>query len=364
MSRIHENKFNPDYAIHPGEILEETLEARGIKKHDLATRCQISTKHLSQIINGKAPVTADTAIQLERALGVSANIWNNLESQYRLFGAQQKENESLQKSTEWLNDFPVSELNKRGYIEKSSDDVETLKSLLQFLGVSSPGAFKEQWEQMTPAVLYRSAPKFESSRESIASWLRICELEAENVDTEPFDSRIFRSNLESIRSLTCEDPEVFEPKIKKFCSDAGVCLVFVKELPQTRLCGATRWLASNKALLMLSLRYKWEDIFWFTFFHEAAHILFHSKRKIFVEETTDASGPQEEEANDFASDFLIPKSDYKKLTKSKVLTRTVINDFASSQGIAPSIVVGRLQHDGIIGFDTYNDLRRRFTLEN
>ena len=59
-----ENRFEPDYAIHPGEILEETLAARGIKKAELAERCQISTKHLSQIINGKAPVTADTAIQL------------------------------------------------------------------------------------------------------------------------------------------------------------------------------------------------------------------------------------------------------------------------------------------------------------
>jgi len=356
-----ENRFEPDYAIHPGEILEETLAARGIKKAELAERCQISTKHLSQIINGKAPVTADTAIQLERALGVSANIWNNLESQYRLFQARQQERERLSQGQEWLKRFPVAELAKRGYIESSSDYIETLKNLLQFLGVSSTEAFERQSSRV--AVLYRRAAAYESSTESIAAWLRIGELEAESIETDPYDVQVFRRNLSTIRALTREDPQSFEPKMKELCRNAGVALVFARELPKTRLSGATRWLSSQKALIMLSLRYRWDDHFWFTFFHESAHILLHPKKKIFIEETRSVSEPLEDEANEFAANFLVPEGEYLTLARGVGLSRPRIESFAAGQGVAASVVVGRLQHDKVIGFNTYNDLRRRFQLD-
>jgi len=78
-------QYKPDYAVPPGEILEEILEARNIKKRDLAERCGLSAKTVSLIISGKAPITPGTAIQFERVLGVPANIWNNLEANYRLF---------------------------------------------------------------------------------------------------------------------------------------------------------------------------------------------------------------------------------------------------------------------------------------
>jgi len=78
------DQFYPDYAIHPGEILMETLEARNMKKSELAERCGLSPKTVSLILNEKAPITPETAIQLERVLGVSANIWINLDANYRL----------------------------------------------------------------------------------------------------------------------------------------------------------------------------------------------------------------------------------------------------------------------------------------
>ena len=81
--------FTPDYAVTPGEILEETLESRGIKKSAFAERCGLSAKTVSQIIHGKAPVTPETAIQFERVLGVSAAVWNNLEAFSRSYGLRE-----------------------------------------------------------------------------------------------------------------------------------------------------------------------------------------------------------------------------------------------------------------------------------
>ena len=73
-------KYEPDYVVTPGEILEENLEARNIKKNDLAQRCGLSTKTISLIINGTAPISPETALCFQRVLGVSANIWSNLEA--------------------------------------------------------------------------------------------------------------------------------------------------------------------------------------------------------------------------------------------------------------------------------------------
>ena len=61
MNTVKQYTFKPDYSVHPGEILGETLKARSISQSELASRCGISEKHVSQIINGKASVTSETA---------------------------------------------------------------------------------------------------------------------------------------------------------------------------------------------------------------------------------------------------------------------------------------------------------------
>ena len=79
------NEYRPDYASSPGEILEETLEFRGIQEKDFAERCGLSAKHIHQIIGGEAPVTPDIAMLFEQVLGIKSHMWNNLEANYRSF---------------------------------------------------------------------------------------------------------------------------------------------------------------------------------------------------------------------------------------------------------------------------------------
>lgn len=350
--------FAPDYSVAPGEILAETLEARRIPQAELAARCGLSEKHVSQIINGKASITSDTALLLERTLGVAASLWLNLESSHRLYLARQAEQEKLEQYSAWAAQFPQRELAARAYVPAFRDVEEKTRALLGFFGVTSPDAWEKQYAQL--AVAYRGTTAFRRSREAVACWLRIGELEAAHVDTAAYNRSRFQEALQAIRGLTRLRVTEFEPRMRALCRDAGVALVFVPELPRTRLSGATRWLTPDKALVIQSLRYRTDDQFWFTFFHEAAHVLLHGKRTLFVDEAGIERTPEEDAANRFAADLLIPPAAYRQLREATAPSKAEVVSFAERIGIAPGVVVGRLQHDGVIPFDRFQDLKRKF----
>ncbi|MHB8205004.1 MAG: ImmA/IrrE family metallo-endopeptidase [Desulfomonilaceae bacterium] len=353
------NEYRPDYASSPGEILEETLEGRGIQKKDFAERCGLSAKHIHQIIGGEASVTPGTAILFERVLGIDSQIWNNLEAKYRSFKARQMAKQEAEGLFKWSKKFPVKELINRGFIEQPKNQSHTVEYLLRFFGVASTEAWNFKYGSM--AVSYRHSPSFNSEKEHLATWLRIGELLAQRINTEPYNRLRFKQALSEIRSLTGRDPGEFEPKMKELCRQTGVAIIFVREFPRTHVSAATRWLSQDKALIQLSLRYKANDHFWFSFFHEGAHILLHGKKNVFIEDSRDDSDA-EVEANNFAANTLIPLQRYRLFTDKGILTENSISLFAESINIASGIVVGRLQYDKKIGFDQFNHLKVRFEL--
>ena len=206
-------RYEPDYAVAPGEILEETLQSRGMQKIDLAGRCGLSAKQTSLIISGKAPVTPETAINFERVLGISANIWNNLEAKFRLHKARKLDYDELSKHEDWLDRFPIKELGRRGIIDKNEDTPRRISQLLDFFGVGSVATWQECYEQLQ--VSFRRSPAFESSIEAVVTWLRIGELKAAEIDCNSYDKSKFDAALDKIRRLSCEEPKVFEPKMKE-----------------------------------------------------------------------------------------------------------------------------------------------------
>jgi len=129
-----------------------------------------------------------------------------------------------------------------------------------------------------------------------------------------------------------------------------------------RAWGVTHWLSPDKAVLQLSLRGKTDDHLWCTFFHEAAHILLHPKRDIFVElnGTTDR---REEEANRFASDFLIPPADWQLVIRTQPRSAADIQALAKRLGITPSILVGRLQREKLLPWTHLNALKIKLGLK-
>ncbi len=356
-----QDSFNPDYVVHPGEVLEEILEARGMQKGEFAKRCGLSAKTVSQIINKKHPVTPGTSLQLERTLGLSADIWNGLDSKYRLHLARQLEVNEKSSVIEWASKFPLSQLKKRNIVTETRDKWEAALQLFHFFSVSSVITWDEVYGSIP--VSYRKTSAYESSTHSVLAWLRIAEIEAEDIETDSYDRRLFKRSLEKIRKLTTTEPEVFEPRMKDLCRKSGVAVVFVSELPKTRLCGATRWLANNKALLVLSLRYKSDDQFWFSFFHEAGHILLHDKTRVFIDEVEKNKNILEEEANKYAQDMLVPEEAYSDFIEADNFYKSSIIKFAESINIAPGIVVGMLQHEGHIPYKWHNGLKQKFILK-
>ena len=349
--------FEPDYVVTPGEILEELLRERDITQTNFASRIQMSTKALNQIIKGKAPITPETALKFEAATGMSAGTWGALESSYRNSLAKEQESIRLEKIVNWLEGFPVSDLRRLGYIASTSrDKVGQVAELLRFFEVVNPQAWEEVWLQ--PQVAFRTSRTYTPSIKSLSVWLRLGDIQARTVETGEFSRQEVAKELPSFRSLMRKDGKSVVPKLTSMCNQLGIVLVFVPELSGTRCSGAARWLAPERALIQLSIRHKTDDHFWFTFFHELGHLLKHSKKAFFVDTDNGHEGSVEErEADKFAEICLIPSQYEAEMQNMNDLVS--VQAFAKKIGASEGVVVGRLQHLGIWSFSKGNELKAK-----
>ena len=351
------NQYRPDHAIPPGWILEERLEVEGISHAEFARRCGRSPKLISEIISGKAPLEPGTALQFEKVLGVDAGIWLGIESNHQLHRAREAEAGEAAAWTEWVKMFPVRDLVKRGCFERPESDVETVSKLLAFFRVGSVEAWNARYGLTN--VAYRHSPCFKSNEAALATWLRLGEIEAESQVCADYSESRFKQAIRAIRSLTREEFTQALPQTKELCNEAGVALALVEPLPKTALSGAARWLSPRKAVIQLTARHKTDDHLWFSFFHEAAHVLLHSKKGVFVDETNGNGAELELEANEWASDTLIPQRAWHPFVARSPRSARAVKAFAEEQGIAPGIVVGMLQHKGHLPWTHLNALKVR-----
>ncbi|MEV5803771.1 ImmA/IrrE family metallo-endopeptidase [Streptomyces parvulus] len=339
----------------------EFLEESGMTQREFALRSGLSAKHLNQLIKGIVSLSPEVAERLENVTGIKARFWNRLEADYQSTRKRLREARDPGLFSSWCKSLPVRELVKRGQVpEEPSDKESRWDQLLAFFGVSSLDAWIELYEK--PAVAFRQTKAFEAKVGAVAAWLRLGEVAAQAIACDPFDKRGLQSELIRLRSLTLLPPAQFEHDLVKTCARHGVAVVFVKEITGSRACGATRWLSPNKAIVQLSLRYKTDDQFWFTVFHELGHVLMHGKQDVLVESdrNSEAEDPREVEANQFARDLLIPPQAAKRLEGLRSISS--VQSFAREIGIAPGIVVGRLHHEKKWPHSWGNGLKRRFDL--
>jgi addiction module HigA family antidote len=331
--------FSPDYVVAPGQHLATALATKGMSQAELAVRIGRPQKTINEIIKGKAAITPDTALQLERALGISAKIWNGLEANYQLQLAEHRDRARLEGYADWAERLPLAELRKRGHITDTGSKVDLVRRCLKFFGIDSP----ESLPASSTVASFRQSPAFEPDDLALCVWLRLGELEAEGMECAPYDRARFRSLLDGLRTLTRDsDLQRIKRTLQNDCRKYGVAVCFTSELRHTHVSGAARWIAPDKAMIQLSCRYKSDDHFWFTFFHECAHILLHGKKEGFLE-WNGASTHEEEEANDFAANHLIPRQALLSLMKERPLSEERLVGFAEQVGVAPGIVVGQLQ---------------------
>jgi addiction module HigA family antidote len=348
--------YEPDYVVAPGETLLDLLADKAMSQAELARRTGLSPKHINQIAKGAASITADTATRFERALGVRAGIWLSLQATYEAGSFRQTESRQLEAEVGWLAQIPLAELIRRGHVRRRRHPVEQLREVLNFFGVANKEAFAALWNE---TAAFRQSRAFDSDPGSVAAWLRIGEIEAARINSAPYDKDRFVEALRQARQLTLiREPDVFLSELKDICARAGVAVVVVKETPKARVFGAARWLGAEKALIQLSFRYKSNDVFWFTFFHEGRHVLQEIKRQTILEGKDTEEDELERDADQFAAELLIPSAYRRRLHDIETLADA--RELADELGIAVGIVVGRLHFLELKPYSWGSNLKWRY----
>lgn len=356
------NTFRPNYAVPPGWVLDEHLTVRGWSQAEFARRCDRSPKLISEIVAGKAPIEPQTALQFENVLGLKAEIWLGLEKDFQLHNARQAEAERAAEHAGWAKKFPVRELVKRRLLPETKGGADLVQALCRFFGIATPEALDKQFTHLQGS--FRHSPKFDSNVNSVKTWLRIGELQA--AGTGPvcsFDKSKFLEALKKIRNATGLGFAVAMTAMRQLSAEAGVTVLTVPPLPGLAVSGVAFWLNQERPVIMLTVRHLRDDHLWFSFFHEAAHLLLHDRRTVYLDDgKAGHDAPEEREADAWARNFLIPSEFTPALHRVGTLEgvaakRDAVIQIARQLGIAPGIVVGRLQHDGIIPWNWLNNLK-------
>lgn len=346
----------------PGLTIQETIDALDMSQAELAERMGRPKEKINELIKGKIALSTDTAFQLERVLGIPSSFWLNMEREYRdeLYKIHRKE--KLENNISWLKEFPVAYLQKLKILPDSKDKGALVEHLLSFFRIASP----EQWFNIyihnSTAVSFRISLENTTNPGAITAWLRYCELQAENLVLKPFDKSVFKAKLIEIRNKTDMLYDNTLDFIVNQCATAGVAVIYTPLFPKSSISGATRWIA-DKPTIQLTDKYKTDDQFWFTFFHEAGHILLHGKKDVFLE-GLETDKDKEDEADKFAMDILIPPKSYNEFLRHRDFSEQSIVAFAKALKISTGVVVGRLQHDKHLPYNQLNHLKRKLTFAN
>ncbi len=348
--------FKPDWASPPGDTISDLMEEQGWNQVELARRLDVTEKHLSHLINGKVPLTPELATRIVTVLGGSFEFWMNREAKFREHQLRLARESQWAAQSEWLDRIPYKFLMDYELIPKRRVTIEerpkVMDDILSYAQIATPQAWEAQKTSMLAS--FRQSQADKADTDATFTWLIIGERMSYDGSVDTYDPVRFKSILQEIRAMTVQEPETFEPILRRLFSEAGVRLLFVPPIPNARVSGVARWLTSDSPMIQLSLYGKSNDRFWFNLFHEAGHILLHSdgkrgKRHIFMDDFSTKNNDVETaeiEANRFAADLLIPPSHASRL--SLLRSEYDVIRFANDIGIHPGIVVGRLQHEEII----------------
>lgn len=341
-------------ATPPGATIREQLEDRGMSQKEFASRMGMSEKHISHLINGDVQLTHEVAYRLEMVLGLPANFWNNLEAIYREKIAKAEAENALDADKALSKKFPYKEMANHGWVPTTRDASERVINLRKFFEVIELCRLADI--KLLPKIVCRCQSITEKADFALLAWAQRAKIEARNITTSPIDLKGLTAALPTIRSMTTMDPRFFCPQLIDLLANCGIALVFLPHIGGSFLHGATFY-DMNKIVIGLTVRGKDADKFWFSLFHEIGHILLGHLNLV------DGTTEEDETAADlFAKDTLIPSDVFESFTRHRTFTKETIITFASSVGIDPGIVVGRLQKEGYIDFSWYNDLKTKYQI--
>lgn len=356
--------FNPDWISPPGETITSILAHRRITEEQFADSMGHRVQEIHALLQGETEINTHVAQLLVNTLGSTKEFWLNREAIYRR-SLERLHQASLQPSSlEWIEQIPTNDMVELGWLMPGKDKQTLVAACLRFFGVSDVASWRNTYQKPLELGVFRTSKTFASNPNAVAAWFRQGELLASDIPLKKWNPERFREHIPELRRLTrVNDPRDFIPQLKNISADCGLAVVILRSPTECKASGSCRFLAPGRPLIQLSARYLSDDHFWFTFFHETGHLLLHGEKYISVDEMTnleDQKIKEESEANEFAQNALIPKefqAEMRNLPRQKI---EVIR-FARKVGVSRGIVVGQLQHLGIIGRNQLNMLKHGYS---
>lgn len=346
-------QFEPTWVSAPMATIYDVLESRDLAVDELASILDLSTSAFKE---GKFRIGAREAAILSETLGGSVQFWLQRDRQYR----EDRERHALLFSdaeAAWVSAFSISEMKRLGWLAPAKSPKE---ALLSFFDVASISDFQDKYRSLANAVSFRTSSAFGINLGAVLAWLREGEIESYKIDTASWDRNLLRRQLPAMRKLVgVKPPKIFFPDLRALCASAGVALVVVPAPNGCRASGATWFTSDGKAVCLLSHRYGTDDQFWFTFFHEMAHLVLHKDKAMFLENGDALEGDEESEANEFARQILVPDEWVDSLQKVRH-THLEVAKLARRIKVSPGVVVGQMQHMKILPHGWLQKLKKRY----
>ncbi|NLB63801.1 MAG: HigA family addiction module antidote protein [Fibrobacter sp.] len=351
----------------PGDTIQEQIDFIGMSQAELAKRMGRSVQKLNELIKGKASLTADTALKLEYVLDIPVSFWLELEAKYQSELLEIEKMEIFAQNKEWLKGFPLSFLQKIGVISSSVSEANLVEELLKFFRVASPN----EWENIykDSCLAFKIASQFTKEAKAISTWLRLGELQAANIELHDFDQKLLTEAMPKFQEICYHNDDNWLEQLQSTCASAGIALVYTPSIPKAPIYGASRWIKNKKTpLIQLTDRGKDYNSFWFSFYHELAHIRLHKKSESFVSSTSKIvqDKTKEKEADDFAIKQLFPNDKQKEVEKMSPYTPASIMQLGEKMSIHPSIIVSQLQREKKVAYNNvdFNKLKVRVEFNN
>lgn len=365
MSKI---EYKEIIVFHPGYYIKDIIEDMEMTQSEFAKRLNTTNKTLSKLLNGKTPLSGELAKSLSQMLGTSIDVWLNLQEKYdkELYEIQQRK--TIDEEIKHLKDLNYKYFEKLNAVPACKNKNEQVIHLRKFLQVSSLDVLAKQ---DLLVACKTSIPNVELKHVINANaWIQTGINFAKKLKCNSFDRQKLTKYLPEIRQMTIQSPEDFYPRLKQIFNECGIAFIALPYLANSGINGAVKWVNADKALLLINDRNKHADIFWFALFHEIKHILQQKIKTVYLSydkrnvkfELGSNNELNEQEADDFARNQLIPDNQYQEFVNNQSYTKNAILHFAKNIGIHPCIVLGRLQRDGHIGWNMYSDLRIQYKI--
>ena len=275
-----------DLIIHPGETLLEVLEDREMTQKELAIRTGMSEKHISTILSGQKNISAAFAKKLEYALGIETEFWMNLQANYEreLLEFEELNNISEQEICILKNlKEVIATWVSFGWLEENTNEANTVLDVRKIFGISN----LLDTTKIKYAAAYRAQTKNSVDPYVLFAWQRMCELLTDNIEVaKEIDLDKLRKKIPEIKEVMFLRANQIQKKLTNIFAECGIAFRIVPNFKGAPVQGFIKKKEDGSLILCMTIRQKFADIFWFTLFHEIAHILNGDTKNVFVDFST------------------------------------------------------------------------------